>query len=188
MSEAGRSFVSVRQCRGCGSPLSKRSQKVYCSNACQASVRRDTGTNVGWNPARRGSTAAADTTFGSTSRTPCPNCDSQLPTYKSRNAAAVATTADSDTPTVSRSDMGTYGTDHAGRGSASALRIVPRLATGECRAKAMVYPTWGTIDAKSETERFRSGLYGLDLALPVCKRPAGQTSAATPLSRFQSRT
>ncbi|HEX2286727.1 MAG TPA: HNH endonuclease, partial [Mycobacterium sp.] len=34
----------MRQCRGCGSPLSKRSQKVYCSNARQASVRRGTGT------------------------------------------------------------------------------------------------------------------------------------------------
>jgi hypothetical protein len=34
----------MRQCRGCGSALLKRSQKVYCSNACQALVRRDTGT------------------------------------------------------------------------------------------------------------------------------------------------
>jgi hypothetical protein len=30
----------MRQCRGCGSPLSKRSQKVYCGNACQGSFRR----------------------------------------------------------------------------------------------------------------------------------------------------
>jgi hypothetical protein len=34
----------MRQCRGCGSPLSKRSQKVYCSNACQGSARRVTNT------------------------------------------------------------------------------------------------------------------------------------------------
>ncbi|MDQ2635445.1 MAG: HNH endonuclease, partial [Actinomycetota bacterium] len=34
----------MRQCRGCGSPLSRRSQKVYCSNACQASARRDAST------------------------------------------------------------------------------------------------------------------------------------------------
>jgi cytochrome P450 len=34
----------VRQCRGCGSALSKRSQKVYCGNACQASVRRKSST------------------------------------------------------------------------------------------------------------------------------------------------
>jgi hypothetical protein len=27
-------------CRGCGSPLSKRSQKVYCSNRCQIAPRR----------------------------------------------------------------------------------------------------------------------------------------------------
>ena len=32
----------------------------------------------------------------------CPNCDSQLPTYKSRNRATDATTAGSDTPTGSR--------------------------------------------------------------------------------------
>ena len=30
----------MRQCRGCGSELSKRSQKVYCGNACQGSFRR----------------------------------------------------------------------------------------------------------------------------------------------------
>jgi hypothetical protein len=44
MSVAGRSVERVRQCRGCGSALSNRSQKVYCGNACQASVRRDTST------------------------------------------------------------------------------------------------------------------------------------------------
>jgi hypothetical protein len=36
----------MRQCRGCGSPLLKRSQKVYCGNACQASARRDTSTKL----------------------------------------------------------------------------------------------------------------------------------------------
>jgi hypothetical protein len=44
LSVAGRSVVRVRQCRGCGSPLSKRSQKVYCGNACQASHRRKSST------------------------------------------------------------------------------------------------------------------------------------------------
>lgn len=34
----------MRQCRACGSPLTKRSQKVYCGNACQASARRDAST------------------------------------------------------------------------------------------------------------------------------------------------
>jgi hypothetical protein len=43
------------------------------------------------------------------------------------------------------------------------------------------------IACSQQPKRFRSGLCGLDLALPVCKRPAGQTSAARPLSRFQSR-
>ncbi|MGB2921741.1 MAG: HNH endonuclease, partial [Mycobacterium sp.] len=50
----------MRQCRGCGSPLTKRSQKIYCSNACQASVRRDTGiqrwleSGEAWVDSRRG--------------------------------------------------------------------------------------------------------------------------------------
>jgi hypothetical protein len=34
----------MRHCRGCGSALSKRSQKVFCGNACQAADRRDTRT------------------------------------------------------------------------------------------------------------------------------------------------
>ncbi|PRC45669.1 HNH endonuclease, partial [Mycobacterium sp. ITM-2017-0098] len=32
----------MRQCLGCGAPLLKRSQKIYCSNACQALARRNT--------------------------------------------------------------------------------------------------------------------------------------------------
>jgi hypothetical protein len=34
----------MRQCRGCGTALSKRSQKIYCSNACQQSARRKSST------------------------------------------------------------------------------------------------------------------------------------------------
>lgn len=30
----------MKECRGCGTALSKRSQKLYCGNACQGSVRR----------------------------------------------------------------------------------------------------------------------------------------------------
>lgn len=116
----------MRQCRACGSPLSKRSQKIYCSNACQASVRRDTGIKrwlesgeayIGTRQvhyirqyladAQSGCCAicgGANTWLGlplsmvldhidgnptnnqrENLRLVCPNCDSQLPTYKSRN-------------------------------------------------------------------------------------------------------
>ncbi|GAA2539683.1 HNH endonuclease signature motif containing protein [Mycolicibacterium diernhoferi] len=113
-------------CLGCGATLSKRSQKTYCSNTCQAAVRRNAST-VLWlqsgdakirgergNYIRRHIAAEQDgrcAICGSAStwqgsaltlildhidgnptnnrrenlRLVCPNCDSQLPTYKSRN-------------------------------------------------------------------------------------------------------
>lgn len=116
----------MRQCRACGSPLSKRTQKVYCGNACQAADRRETSTKQwlesgeAWIDGRRGhyvreyiaqaqSNSCAICGAASTwqkrplilvldhidgnptnnrrenLRLVCPNCDSQLPTYKSRN-------------------------------------------------------------------------------------------------------
>ncbi|WP_082696727.1 HNH endonuclease signature motif containing protein [Mycobacterium sp. IS-1590] len=116
----------MRQCRACGSALSKRSQKVYCSNACQAAARRDSSTErwlesgEAWIDGRRehyirrylldaqsgccaicGGTGVwldqplafvmdhidGDPTNNCREnlRMVCPNCDSQLPTYKSRN-------------------------------------------------------------------------------------------------------
>ncbi|MUL83898.1 MULTISPECIES: HNH endonuclease signature motif containing protein [unclassified Mycolicibacterium] len=116
----------MRGCRACGSPLSKRSQKVYCGNACQALARRDASTKrwlesgearVNSHPGHyiREYLAAAQSgccaICGAASvwqgvplilvldhidgnptnncrdnlRLICPNCDSQLPTYKSRN-------------------------------------------------------------------------------------------------------
>ena len=116
----------MRSCLACGNPLSKRSQKFYCSNACQGSARRDASTKRWLETGEvflgtrqdhyvRQHLAAAqygrcaicggDTTWQDLPlalvldhidgdptnnrrenlRLVCPNCDSQLPTYKSRN-------------------------------------------------------------------------------------------------------
>lgn len=116
----------MRQCRGCGAELTRRSQKVFCSNPCQISFRRATRISL-WlesGEGRAGSLpghyiraylgteqsgccaicGSASTWQGSALtlildhidgnptnnrrenlRLVCPNCDSQLPTYKSRN-------------------------------------------------------------------------------------------------------
>jgi hypothetical protein len=126
LSAAHRSVVRVRLCRGCGATLSKRSQKIYCGNACQASARRKSSTTR-WlesGEARIDSHQGhyireylADAQSGCCAicggasvwldlplalvldhidgdptnnrrdnlRLVCPNCDSQLSTYKSRN-------------------------------------------------------------------------------------------------------
>ena len=116
----------MRTCRGCGTELLRRSQKVYCSNACQASVRRDAGTKR-WLESGEASLAGyhghyirqyiakaqsgccaicggastwldlplvlvldhidgdATNNRRENLRLVCPNCDSQLATFKNRN-------------------------------------------------------------------------------------------------------
>ena len=116
----------MRQCRGCGAELTRRSQKVYCGNACQAAARRVAATmlwlesGVARTDSHQGHyirdyliadqsgccsicgavgtwqglplTLILDHIDGNPEnnrrdnlRLICPNCDSQLPTYKSRN-------------------------------------------------------------------------------------------------------
>lgn len=116
----------MRQCRGCGAELTRRSQKLYCSSPCQIAARRTARIRL-WlesGEGRAGSlrghyirayiaadqsgccaicggsavwaglplTLVLDHIDGNPDnnrrdnlRLVCPNCDSQLPTYKSRN-------------------------------------------------------------------------------------------------------
>lgn len=117
----------MKLCRGCGSPLTKKSQQVYCSNRCQGATRRKASTQrwlesgqAVWAGSQRDhyirlhliedqSASCAicgqvntwldsplslvlDHIDGNASnngrenlRLVCPNCDSQLPTYKAKN-------------------------------------------------------------------------------------------------------
>ncbi|WP_395309875.1 HNH endonuclease [Mycobacterium sp. AMU20-3851] len=116
----------MRLCQGCGAELTKRSQKLFCSNPCQIAYRRAARINL-WLKSGEGRTgslrghyirayieaeqAGCCAICGGTNnwqghpltlildhidgdptdnrrenlRLVCPNCDSQLPTYKSRN-------------------------------------------------------------------------------------------------------
>ncbi|WP_176126675.1 HNH endonuclease [Mycobacterium sp. D16R24] len=113
-------------CLACGAPLSTRSQKIYCGNACQAAARRDASTRL-WLESGEARVRSEQSHFirlflaeaqsgrcaicsgasiwqdsplvlalyridgkpanncRENLRLVCPNCDSQLPAYKSRN-------------------------------------------------------------------------------------------------------
>ena len=117
----------MKECRGCGSPLTKKNQKVYCSNKCQRASDRIVNTQVWLESGRAGFAGThpdhyirlylledqsaccaicgqANTWLGAplvfvldhidgdasnnsreNLRLVCPNCDSQLPTFKARN-------------------------------------------------------------------------------------------------------
>ncbi|GAA4076527.1 HNH endonuclease signature motif containing protein [Nocardioides kongjuensis] len=116
----------MSNCLGCGSPLTKPSQKVFCSNRCQRSAER-TAKTAAWLRTGIGSIAGekghyirrylldaqhgcceicgiaeewndrplvfvldhidgdATNNHRDNLRMVCPNCDSQLPTFKNRN-------------------------------------------------------------------------------------------------------
>ena len=116
----------MRQCCGCGAALSKRSQKLYCGNACQQAVQRKSSlqhwlesgeASIGTRRGHYIRSYLADAQSGCCAicgeagtwlglpltlvldhidgdpmnnrrenlRLVCPNCDSQLPTFKARN-------------------------------------------------------------------------------------------------------
>lgn len=116
----------MRHCRGCGAELTRRSQKIYCSNPCQITSQRTARTRR-WLESGSGRVGTLkghyireyiaeqqsrccalcggasnwqglpltlildhidgnpDNNRRENLRLVCPNCDSQLPTYKSRN-------------------------------------------------------------------------------------------------------
>lgn len=117
----------MKLCRGCGSPLTKKSQQAYCSNKCQRTSERIARTQLWlesgqavWTDGRRDHyirlhliedqsarcaicgqantwldaplsfvldhiDSNASNNCRENLRLVCPNCDSQLPTYKAKN-------------------------------------------------------------------------------------------------------
>lgn len=68
MSVGAPKILPMRFCQACGAALSKRSQKIYCGNACQAAARRSASPKLWLEFGEAKFAASAEITSGATLR------------------------------------------------------------------------------------------------------------------------